>query len=392
MSDVKEKDGNISVKKIRKHYFGGTFWPGMFILAILLLISFVILGFRLTDYANRDNREVLLKSNMDAELDIFSVTYQNSRGEIIIEGADGEKVIAPGTDVDYTVRLRNKDTIAIDYTLIAQVTTVNESETSNLELPIVYRILDPEDDYLAGDYKTWVTQKDVDGLSHSSTLMRNESAEYLFQWKWPYEGGNDEYDTFLGNSESDIALKITFVLRSEANTSIAANGGLWASGAGKIILIIIFALLLLLAIILLIIAYFRRKRVETVVEPEPVIVIPEPVVEPEPIVEPEPEPEPVVIKPIPLHYSYAGKKYPINIDEFTDYFEDGATINLAELKSRGLVPNSVKLVKILARDDFQLDKIYYIEAHGASANAVEKIKAAGGKITILRENVKTRKH
>jgi hypothetical protein len=140
----------------------------------------------------------------------------------------------------------------------------------------------------------------------------------------------------------------------------------------------------------LIIAYFRRKRVETVVEPEPVIVIPKPVVEPEP--EPAPEPEPVVIKPIPLHYSYAGKKYPINIDEFTDYFEDGATINLAELKSRGLVPNSVKLVKILARDDFQLDKIYYIEAHGASANAVEKIKAAGGKITILRENVKTRKH
>ena len=387
MSDVKEKDGNISVKKIRKHYFGGTFWPGIFILIILLILSFVLLGFRLADFAKRDDREVMLKSNMDAELDIFSATYKNERGEIVIQGADGDKVIAPGSKVDYTVRLRNKDTVAIDYTLIATIKTVNAPAGEQLEIPLEFRILDPEDNYIAGDAKTWVDRTVLDGLSHNGTIMRGKSAEYVFQWRWPFEGSNDELDTMLGNmADSDLGLEISFTLRSEANTSLAANGGFWGSGLGRAVLIILFVLLLLLAIILLIIAYFRRKRIETVVEPEPVIVIPEPVVEP------EPEPEPVVIKPIPLHYSYAGKKYPINIDEFTDYFEDGASINLAELKSRGLVPNSVKLIKILARDDFQLDKIYYIEAHGASANAVEKIKAAGGKITILRENVKQRKH
>ena len=389
MSEVKEKDGNISVKKIRKHYFGGTFWPGIFILIILLILSFVLLGFRLADFAKRDDREVMLKSNMDTELDIFSATYKNERGEIVIQGADGDKVIAPGSKVDYTVRLRNKDTVAIDYTLITTIKTVNAPAGEQLEIPLEFRILDPEDNYIAGDAKTWVDRTVLDGLSHNGTIMRGKSAEYVFQWRWPFEGSNDELDTMLGNmADSDLGLEISFTLRSEANTSLAANGGFWGSGLGRAVLIILFVLLLLLAIILLIIAYFRRKRVETVVEPEPVIVIPEPVVEPEP----EPEPEPVVIKPIPLHYSYAGKKYPINIDEFTDYFEDGASINLAELKSRGLVPNSVKLIKILARDDFQLDKIYYIEAHGASANAVEKIKAAGGKITILRENVKPRKH
>ena len=78
--------GEKLVKKI-KLGFGGTFWPGIFILIILLIISFIVLGFRMAEYANRDNREVMLKSNMDMELDIFSATYKNEDGEVVIQGA-----------------------------------------------------------------------------------------------------------------------------------------------------------------------------------------------------------------------------------------------------------------------------------------------------------------
>lgn len=367
-------DGGKPVKKKRKYRFGGTFWPGIFILVILLLISFVVLGFRLNDYANRDNREVLLKSNMDAELDIFSVTYKNSSGEIIIEGAEGEKVIAPGAWVDYSVYLRNKDTVAIDYTFIAQVEVINLTETPGLELPLVFRIMDNDLNYIAGDAKTWVGRAELDGLSHNGTLQRDESTEYTFQWKWPFEGGDDEYDTFLGNLSEDVSIKISFVLRSEANTSLGLGDDFWRTGPGRTILIIIFALLLLIAIILLIIAYFKNKRVETIEEPAP-----------EPEVIPEPEAEPVVVDDSTgIRYSFAGKKHPINLDILMRHFEDGDSIDINTLKSKGLIPASVKQIKILARNSRNLDKAYHIQAQAASANAKLNVTAAGGTITIVR--------
>ena len=76
---------------------------------ILLLLSFVLLGIKLAEYAKIDEREVLLKSNMDAEMDIFSVTYKNATGNIIIEGSDGEKVIAPGSAVERISARKTKE-------------------------------------------------------------------------------------------------------------------------------------------------------------------------------------------------------------------------------------------------------------------------------------------
>ena len=77
-----------------------------------------MLSFRLHEYVKIDDRVVALKSNMDAKLDIFSVSYANAEGVITVEGLDGDKVVAPGTDVDYTIRLKNQDSIAIDYMLM----------------------------------------------------------------------------------------------------------------------------------------------------------------------------------------------------------------------------------------------------------------------------------
>ena len=397
-SDIPSPDGAVStppadkggvaklIKKV-KSGFGGTFWPGIFILIILLILSFVLLGFRLSEFAKRDDREVMLKSNMDAELDIFSATYKNEQGEIVIQGADGDKVIAPGSKVDYTVRLRNKDTVAIDYTLIATIKTVNAPAGEQLEIPLEFRILDPEDNYIAGDAKTWVDRTALDGLSHNGTIMRGESAEYVFQWRWPFEGSDDELDTMLGNmADSDLGLEISFTLRSEANTSLAANGGFWGSGAGRAVLIILFALLLLLAIILLIIAYFKRKRVETVEEPEPIL-------EPEPIPEPEPEPEPEIeLAPIVIRYSIQGKKHHINVDTLCEHFEDGDHINLASLKRLRLVPKSTKQIKVLARGSYKLDKVFHIEAQAASAEAFKVVTAAGGSIMIVPPDESGDKH
>ena len=261
MSDINAtRDSQATPKAIR----GGAFWSAIAILLILLLISFVVLGFNLADFAHQDDRELLLKSNMDAELDVFQVSYKNDAGEITIQGADGEKVVAPGSAIDYTVRLRNKDKIAIDYTLIANVEIVNESEVKDLTIPLLFRMIDPDEHYLAGDARTWVDHAALDGIHDNRTIKSNESVEYVFQWNWPFEGGSDELDTYLGTlaAEENIGIKVSFTLRAEANTSIDANGGFWNSGAGTTFVIILFTILLIIAIVLLIIAIIKRKQKE----------------------------------------------------------------------------------------------------------------------------------
>ena len=350
----------------------------MAIMFILLLLSLIVLGIRLGEYAQRDNREVMLKSNMDAELDIFSVIYRNSTGEIVVEGLDGAHVIAPGSDTDYTVRLRNKDTIAIDYTLIAQVELLaTEEPLSNYEIPILFRMLDPEDNYLAGDAKTWADRKALDGLSHGGTIARGESAEYLFQWKWPFESGDDAYDTFLGNiAGEDVGIKVTFTLRAEANTSIEANGGFWGSGLGKTILISIFFLLLLAAIILFFVSIFKRQKQQP--EPAP---MPEPAPAPAPVVVP-PAPQPVA-PPVERPKSFVGKMAYVNIDTLCEIFEEGDVVSLDTLKKMGAIDPKAKQMKLLARNNCELNKALIIETQGISAAARAAILKAGGQVNIV---------
>ena len=168
----------VTVKKI--------FWIAIAILLFLLILTIIILSARLYDYIKIDEREVMLKTNMDTSFDIFSVTYKNASGEVTVEGMDGEKVVAPGTHVEYTVRLRNKDKVAIDYDLIPDVKFESEHK-----IPILVRLIGPDEEYLAGDAKTWIPVEELEHMEDFRTLGKNETNEYIFQWKWPFESGND---------------------------------------------------------------------------------------------------------------------------------------------------------------------------------------------------------
>ena len=378
---------SITVKKI--------FWIGIAILILLLIMSIIILSTRLFQYSKADDHAISLKSNMDAELDIFSITYENASGDVTVEGADGEKVIAPGTDVEYTIRIRNTDRVAIDYELIPTVKFLSEHE-----IPILVRIIDPNEQYLVGDAKTWVKVGDMPETSDSATLLKGESVEYIFQWKWPFESGDNAYDTWLGDNvvNENISVEITFDLHAESNLTLQENGGFFGTSLGETILLIIFLVLLLAAIIILILSIFKRKTKEPeptpvpVAEPAPVY-IPTPMPEPEPEIVPIlnidmdavdiPEPEPIpapVPTPEPERQTFNGKMAYINIDVLDQSFEDGATITLALLKQKGLIHQQAKQLKILARNGALLQKAFTIEAQGASSEAKRLIAKAGGKI------------
>lgn len=231
----------------------------LILLIFLTLISGILLSIRLVDYITTVDREVLLEANLDTQFDIFSVEYENASGEITVSGADGQKVIAPGTSMGYTIKLRNTDKTAIDYDMIPNVRF-----SSEYELPILVRMLDADGSYLVGNQDTWVEVKELNSLSEHATLKKGESAEYLFEWKWEFESGNDAYDTELGAASvtANVGVAVEFSVHAEANMNVAANGGFMASGLGIIMLLGILLLLLLIAIILLTIRLLKKRKSE----------------------------------------------------------------------------------------------------------------------------------
>ena len=226
------------------------------ILAILTIISSVLLAIRLIHYIKAEEREVALQSDLAKEFDVFSVQYDNASGEITVEGLDDQKVVAPGVMVEYSIRLKNTDKIAIDYDMIPDV-----HFTSTYQIPILVRMIAPNGEYVVGDAKTWVKVEELNQLEERGTLKRGESVEYVFQWKWAYESGNDEYDTYLGTSAitADIGLTVSFTVQAEANTGVVANSvnkDLW-----NIILLALLILMLLIAFVL-VVSYIEIKKEE----------------------------------------------------------------------------------------------------------------------------------
>ena len=82
---------------------------------------------------------------------------------------------------------------------------------------------------------------------------------------------------------------------------------------------------------------------------------------------------------------------PVNLADLERAFDDGADVTLEALVEKRLVKNTRTDVKILANGE--LTKKLDVSAHAFSARAREKIEAAGGTATALREqsDVKAKK-
>ena len=72
--------------------------------------------------------------------------------------------------------------------------------------------------------------------------------------------------------------------------------------------------------------------------------------------------------------------FPINVAQLEKLFDAGATVDLAALRAKGVVPKLVEYVKILGEGDIK--KKLTIKANGVSEAARSKIEAAGGSIEI----------
>jgi large subunit ribosomal protein L15 len=81
---------------------------------------------------------------------------------------------------------------------------------------------------------------------------------------------------------------------------------------------------------------------------------------------------------------------PVNVGSL-DRFDDGAEVTPESLVEQGLLKNTKTDVKLLGNGD--LTKKLTVRVHAISASAREKVEAAGGTVSLLREpKVKKRKH
>jgi large subunit ribosomal protein L15 len=74
---------------------------------------------------------------------------------------------------------------------------------------------------------------------------------------------------------------------------------------------------------------------------------------------------------------------PVNVAALEDRFDAGAEVTLEALVEKRLIKNTKIDVKLLGQGD--LSKKLSITVHAASASAREKVEAAGGSLTLLRE-------
>ena len=364
--DKSNKSKKTTLAKVQK-----IFWIAICILIFLLLISLVILSSRMYEYIKiaDDDRTIKITADEVEKFDIFSAEYSSSSGTIFIQSNNGDKVVAPGAATEYTIRIKNEDKVALDYNFNPIVKEVGP------RIPIQVRLVTPDQEYLVGGPKSWGTFEDLLGIDYTATIAKNEVHEYELEWKWPFEG-DDAYDTQLGNAATgSVSIEVGMELHAESNLSGEANGTWLDYGIEGILIAIIFFILLLIAIILLILSLMRRK----VAEPEPQVVF---VPAPEP-----PAPEPVVA-PAPItnkkkDKGFVGKMEFVNIDTLVDSFNNGDTISLKILKEKGLVDPKANQVKILARGDGKLEKVFHIETQGISAQARKKVIEAGGTVKII---------
>ena len=80
---------------------------------------------------------------------------------------------------------------------------------------------------------------------------------------------------------------------------------------------------------------------------------------------------------------------PVNLRDLERVFADGETVNVEALVEKGLLKNTRADVKILGQGE--LTKKLSVTAHAFSGTAREKITAAGGTATALREPADPRK-
>ena len=72
--------------------------------------------------------------------------------------------------------------------------------------------------YMIGSEEGFAPVMDMNGVKEHATLDPGNYAIYNLEWQWPFEVGDDAYDTYLGNLAAELEedVTLTIVIRTFA--------------------------------------------------------------------------------------------------------------------------------------------------------------------------------
>ena len=221
-TELAEKNSANEETSNNKKKKGTLIWILLILFLILFVLTSVILGSRLYQMATRDKYSVDLGLGTDGEIELFKIEYENASGDVTVQGVNGENVIAPGTTVNYAIRLRNRDDVIIDFVLKPSVRYLNGEP-----VPVHYKLLDNHGNYLLGDDNTWVSSVDLNNLIHKGSIHPGEIYTYYLTWEWIFEVSDeqDAYDTYLANENGEVlpGVEVGFYTESAANPTVVKH-------------------------------------------------------------------------------------------------------------------------------------------------------------------------
>lgn len=130
----------------------------------------------------------------NTSVELFRISYVNGQQVITVASDDGDKVIAPGTGSSYSFMVHNNGNLTLDYS-VAVSAYCTPAEYS---VPIIGSLSSQG--------------------GASSEIEPGEKVTYTYDWVWEYEGGDDGYDTLLGNVAAQEDIVYTIVITTTATS------------------------------------------------------------------------------------------------------------------------------------------------------------------------------
>lgn len=147
----------------------------------------------------------------DTKVDIFKIQYENDEAKVTVNGGD-DKLLAPGTSNEYTFYLKNTGDVKLDYTLTLEAYFTPADQP----LPVEVKLKGYDGTYLVGSEDSWSDVLVLNDVKDKASINVNRFAYYTLEWQWPFERGEDEFDTYLGNRAVDEDLTLTIVIKTVA--------------------------------------------------------------------------------------------------------------------------------------------------------------------------------
>lgn len=214
MSTEIETKVDVENEKKEKKHRGAVLVILLVIVLILFLLSTIVLGSRLYELATRDRYTVDMGlGEPEGKIELFRIAYSNAVGEITVQGVNADNVVAPGTTVNYDIRLRNNDDVVIDFMMTPTVAFLTGDQ-----VPVQFKLVDSYGNYLLGSETEWVGADAMNALMHKGSIHPGEVFTYHISWQWVFEVSEeqDEYDTYLGNQSGEVLPGVRVGITTEA--------------------------------------------------------------------------------------------------------------------------------------------------------------------------------